>query len=134
MVNHNLSKILREISVLLEMKGVDFKPQAYEKAAHSIEMLEEDVQDIYKNGGIKALEDVPGVGKGIAERIEEYLKSRHIKEYHKLKKQMPVKIDELSVVEGVGPKMILTLYKELGIKTRGQLEKAAQEGKLDNIE
>ncbi len=134
MVNHNLSKILREISVLLEMKGVDFKPQAYEKAAHSIEMLEEDVQDIYKNGGIKALEDVPGVGKGIAERIEEYLKSHHIKEYHKLKKQMPVKIDELSVVEGVGPKMMLRLYKELGIKTRVQLEKAAQEGKLENIE
>lgn len=134
MVNHNLSKILREISVLLEMKGVDFKPQAYEKAAHSIEMLEQDARDIYKDGGIKALEDIPGVGRGIAERIEEYLKTHHIKDHDKLKNQIPVKIDELFSIEGVGPKMILRLYKELGIKTRAQLEKAAKDGKLENVE
>ncbi|HXK40505.1 MAG TPA: DNA polymerase/3'-5' exonuclease PolX [Candidatus Paceibacterota bacterium] len=134
MVNYNLAKILREISVLLEMKGVDFKPQAYEKAAHSVEMLEEDVREMYKDGGIKALENIPGVGKGIAERIEEYLKTHRIKDYDKLKKQIPVKIDELSSVEGIGPKMILRLYKELGIKTRAQLEKAAQAGKLRGVE
>ena len=134
MVNYNLAKILREISVLLEMKEVDFKPQAYEKAAHSVEILEQDVRDIYREGGIKALEDIPGVGKGIAERIEEYLKTHHIEDYDKLKKQIPVKIDELFSVEGVGPKMILKLYKKLGITTRAQLEKAAQEGKLRGIE
>src|SRR3989344_6075427 len=106
MVNYNLAKIPREISVLLEMKGENFKPQAYEKAAHSIEMLEEDVRQIYKDGGIKALEGIPGVGKGIAERIEEYLKDHHIKDYDKLKKQIPVQIDELSAVEGIGPKTI----------------------------
>ena len=55
MVNYNLAKILREISVLLEMKEVDFKPQAYEKAAHSVEILEQDVRDIYREGGIKTL-------------------------------------------------------------------------------
>ena len=134
MVNYNLAKLLREISVLLEMQEIPFKPQAYEKASHSIEMLEQDVREIYKQGGIKALEDIPGVGKGIAERIEEYLKTRRIDDYDKLKKQVPVKIDELSAIEGVGPKMILRLYKELGIKTRVQLEKAAQKGKLENVE
>src|SRR3989338_2503230 len=134
MVNYNLAKILREISVLLEMKGVDFKPQAYEKAAHSVETLEQDVRDIYKEGGIKALEEIPGVGKGIAERIEEYLKTHRIDDYDKLKRQIPVQIDELASVEGIGPKMILKLYKELGIKTRVQLEKAAKEGKLEDIE
>lgn len=134
MINHNLAKILREMSVLLEMKGENFKPQAYEKAAHSIEMLEQDAREIYKNSGVKALEDIPGVGKGIAERIEEYLKTHHIKDYDKLKKQLPVKIDELSAVEGIGPKMILRLYKELGIKTRAQLEEAAKKGKLEKIE
>ena len=134
MTNHNLAKILREISVLLEMKGVDFKPQAYEKAAHSVETLEQDVRDIYKEGGIKALEEIPGVGKGIAERIEEYLKTHRIDDYDKLKRQIPVQIDELASVEGIGPKMILKLYKELGIKTRVQLEKAAKEGKLEDIE
>src|SRR3989344_854388 len=134
MINHNLAKILREMSVLLEMKGENFKPQAYEKAAHSVEILEQDAREIYKDGGVKALEDIPGVGKGIAERIEEYLKTHHIKDYDKLKKELPVKIDELSAVEGIGPKMILRLYKELGIKTRAQLEEAAKEGKLEGVE
>lgn len=134
MVNKEISKILKEIAVILEMKGVDFKPQAYEKAAHSVEMLEEDVREIYRDGGIKALESIPGVGKGIAERIEEYLKTHSIKDYDKLKRQIPVDIDELSSIEGVGPKMMLRLYKELGIKTRAQLEKAARAGKLRDIE
>ena len=134
MINHNLAKILSEMSVMLEMKGENFKPQAYEKAAHSIEMLEQDALEIYKDGGVKALEDISGVGKGIAERIEEYIKTRHIKDYDKLKKQIPINIDELSAVEGIGPKMILRLYKELGIKTRAQLESAAKERKLEKIE
>ena len=134
MVNYNLAKILREISVLLEIRGVGFKPQAYEKAAHSVEMLEQDVREIYKDGGIKALEEIPGVGKGIAQRIEEYLKTHRIDDHDKLKKQIPVQIDELASVEGIGPKMILRLYQKLGIKTRAQLEKAAQTGKLRDIE
>src|SRR3989344_4908786 len=133
-MNQELVKILREVSVLLEIKGVDSKPQAYEKVAHSIEMLEEDVREIYKRGGAKALEAIPGVGKGIAEKIEEFLKTHHIKEYEQLKKELPVKIDELAAVEGIGPKTILRLYKELGITTRAQLEKAAQAGKIRNVE
>jgi len=134
MINHNLAKILREISVLLEMKGENFKSQAYEKAAHFVEMMEEDLRDMYKKGGIKTLEDIPGVGKGIAERIEEYIKTHRIKDYENLKKQIPVNIDDLLAVEGVGSKMILRLYKELGITTRVQLEKAAKEGKLEDVD
>lgn len=133
-MNQNLAKILREISVLLEIKGVAFKPQAYEKAAHSIEMLEEDVLEIYKKGGLAALEEIPGVGKGIAEKIEEFIKHHHIKDYELLKKELPVDVDGLSTIEGVGPKMILKLYKEVGIKNREQLEKAAKAGKLRDIE
>jgi DNA polymerase (family 10) len=134
MINHNLAKILREMSVLLEIKGEKFKPQAYERAAYSVETMEEDIKNVYKKGGIKALEEIPGVGKGIAEKIEEYIKTHHIKDYEKLKKQIPVKIDELVSIEGVGPKTILKLYNTLGITTRHQLEEAAKSEKLQKIE
>ncbi len=133
-MNHELTKIFREIAVILEMKGVQFKPRAYEKVAYAIESLEEDVTEIYKNGGLKALEEIPGVGASIGEKIEEYIKTGYIKDYQKLKKDLPVDIEGLKSVEGVGPKMILKLYKELGIKNREQLEKAARAGKLKNIE
>src|SRR3989344_92305 len=133
MSNSELSKIFGEIAVLLEMKGVAFKPRAYEKVADIISSLEEDLRDIYKKSGIKALEDIPGVGRGIPEKIEEYIKTGHIKEYAKLKKELPVDIDGLRAVEGIGPKTILQLYKKLGIKNLEQLEKAARAGKIRKI-
>ena len=68
------------------------------------------VFDIYKNGGIKALKEIPAVGEGIARAIEEYLKTGKIKQLGELKKKLPLKIDELSKVEGLGPKKIKVLY------------------------
>ena len=73
-MNKEISKILYEMSMLLEMKEVEFKPRAYEKAADSIELLAEDIGDIYKHGGMKAIGDIPGVGPSIGEKIEEYIK------------------------------------------------------------
>ena len=130
MINRDISKILYEMAVLLEMKEVEFKPRAYEKAASSLESLAEDVGDMYKHGGLKALENIPGVGQSIGEKIEEYINTKHIKEHDKLKKEIPVDIEGLAFVEGIGPKTILRLYKKLGIKNRDQLEKAASEGEL----
>ncbi len=121
------------MAVFLEIKGVAFKPQAFEKVAYAIESLQEDLRDIYKEGSLKALEDIPGIGQGIAERIEEYIKTHHIKDYEKLKKELPVDIEGLRSVEGIGPKTIQLLYKKLGIKNLKQLEEAAKAGKIRNI-
>ena len=55
MKNEEIAKILYEIALYLEMKEVAFKPRTYEKAAESIEAIEEDISDIYKKGGLKAL-------------------------------------------------------------------------------
>jgi DNA polymerase (family 10) len=79
MLNQEIAKILYEIAEYLAMQNVPFKPYAYEKAAITLETLEKDVLDIYKKGGLKALEDIPGVGVSIAEKIEELIKTGHIK-------------------------------------------------------
>ncbi len=132
--NQELVKILSEIAVLLDMQEVAFKPRAYEHAAYSIQTLNQGVDEIYEKGGLKALEDIPGVGRGIAERIEEYIKTGHIKDYEKLKKKFPVDVEGLTAIEGVGPKMVKKLYHELKIKDLASLEKAAKAGKLRDIE
>ncbi|MGE5445862.1 MAG: DNA polymerase III, partial [Ignavibacteriales bacterium] len=116
MKNQELSKILRNMAIYLEMKSVPFKPQAYEKAAYSIESLDNDIQAIYEKNGLKGLEEIPGVGKGIAERIEEYLKTGAIKNYEKFKKEIPVDLETFYGIEGLGPKRIAILYKILKIK------------------
>jgi len=131
--NKEISKILYEIGEYLGIKGIQFKPRAYEKAGYSIENLEEEVSEIYKKGGLKAVEDIPGVGISIAKKIEELIKTGHLKYYEKLKKSLPVKIGELSSIEGVGPKMIFKLYKKLKVKNINDLEKAAKIGKIAKI-
>jgi DNA polymerase (family 10) len=134
MDNKEIAKILYEISEYLAMDDVPFKPRAYEKSALVIEGLERGVGEIYKKEGIKGLENIPTVGKGIAEVIEELVKTGKSKIYEKLKKKTPVDLSGLTSVEGIGPKSILKLYKELGIKTINDLEKAAKAKKIRNIE
>ncbi len=131
--NQVIAKILYEMAALYEMRGVQFKPRAYEKVALNIESLSEEITDTYKRGGLEALKTIPGVGAGIAKHIEELLTTGHFKEHEALKKAMPVKIDELIAVEGVGPQTIKTLWKELEIKDLDDLEKAAREGKIRTL-
>lgn len=132
--NEDVAKILRSVSEYLEMQGVAFKPRAYEKVAEVIVSLDEKIGDIYKRGGLKALENIPGVGVSIAEKIEELIKTGRLKYYESLKKKIPVDVHSLTRVEGLGPKRVLKLYKELKIKNLKDLEKAARAGKIGSLE
>ncbi|HXV26407.1 MAG TPA: DNA polymerase/3'-5' exonuclease PolX [Candidatus Paceibacterota bacterium] len=131
--NQELATILFELSVLFAIQNIPYKPRAFERAAQAVGDLQEGVDDIYERDGMKGLEAIPGVGPGIAERIEEYIKSGSVAEYTKAKKKLPVDIEEIVEIEGVGPKTLVLLYKKLGIRTRGQLEKAAKAGKLAGV-
>lgn len=133
MKNQELARIFYEIADFLKMEEIAFKPYAYQKAAITLESLEEDVKEIYKKGGLKALEEIPGVGKSIAEKIKEYLKTRKIKYYQDLKKKTPVEMEELTAVEGLGPKMVKILHQKLGISNLKDLEKAAKAHKIASL-
>jgi DNA polymerase (family 10) len=134
MSNKNIAETIREIGEHLAMKNVPFKPRAYEKAAGVIAGLEDEVSDIYKKGGRKALEDIPGVGISIAEKIEELVKTGHVKYLEGLERKTPVDLEGLSRIEGLGPKSIKTLYQKLDIRTVSELEAAAKSGKIAKLE
>jgi DNA polymerase (family 10) len=130
MNNQELSKIFNDMARFLEMDGIAFKPYAYQRAALSLETLNKDIGEIYRGGGINALLEIPGVGRAIAEHIEEYLKTGKINHYEKYKKKLPINIDELIKIEGMGPKKVKLLYQKLGIKDVKDLEKAAKTHKI----
>ncbi|OGY63583.1 MAG: DNA polymerase III [Candidatus Harrisonbacteria bacterium RIFCSPLOWO2_02_FULL_41_13b] len=132
--NEEIAKILREIGEYLEMEGEAFKPRAYEKAAEAVEALAEEVREIYKKGSLKALENIPGFGVSITEKVEELIKTGHCRYYEQLKKKIPVNLGELSAVGGLGSKNIKRLYQELGIRNLKELEKSARAGKIKNLE
>lgn len=133
-INQKVSEILFQISEYLAMQNVPFKPRAYEKAAEAVQSLEEDLEEIYKRGGLKTLKEIPGVGASIAELIEEFIQTGKVKKYEQLQKRTPVNLKELSRVEGLGPKSIDRLHRELGITNLKELEKAAKSGKIAALE
>ncbi len=89
--NKKIAQILNDISRLLDINGIAFKPRAYKKASQSLETLQGDISLIYKKGGLKALEKIPGIGKSIAAKIEEYLKKGKIKYYEDLKEKTAIR-------------------------------------------
>ncbi len=130
MRNQEIAKIFYEIANYLEMEEVAFRPYAYKRVANTLGALEENVEDIYKQGGLKGLKEIPGVGENIALKIEEYLKTGRIKYYEKLKKKTPINLEEIISVQGMGPRKAKILYQKLKIKNLKDLEKAAKAHKI----
>jgi DNA polymerase (family 10) len=132
--NQEFAKIFFEMADLLELGEENpFRVRAYQKAAQNIESLSENLQSTYKKGGIKALESVPGVGKGIAEHIEELIKTGKLKSHDKLIKKFPRSLIEMESVPGIGPKTAILLNKRMKINSIGKLEAAAKSGKLEKL-
>lgn len=136
MDNKRISEILEEIGDILEVEGKRsrFEVLAYRKAATTIETLQERVEDIYRKDGIEGLMELQGIGKGIAGGIAELIDSGHMKKYDALKKSFPVDFNTLTKIQGLGPKKVYKLYKELGIKSVEDLKKAVQEHRIMELE
>lgn len=132
MKNHEVAELLRNIAQLLEIKGeLVFKIRAYEKAALVIDNLDDDIEEVWKQG---KLDDIPGVGEALTKKIGEFLETGKLEYYEKLKEEVPVNMEELGRVPGLGPKTIMKLYKQLGVKNLKDLEKAAKQKKIEKIE
>ena len=130
MKNIEIAALLNEIADYLEFRNEPFKVRAYRKAALMINGLSEDIWQIWKDNKLKEL---PGIGEGIAKKIDDYLKNNKSKYLDELKKKTPVDMEQLGAIEGIGPKTIMRLYRELKVKNVKDLEKAAKEGKIQKI-
>jgi len=134
MENTEFAKIFWEIAEFLELKNENrFRIRAYQKAARNIEALSENLEDIYKKGGIKALEEVPGIGEGIAEKVENIIKTGKLPQHDKLLAQFPKSFITLMGTPGLGPKTAILLYKKLKIDSLEKLKKFAKAGKLRGL-
>ncbi len=131
MKNLEIAKIFNNIADILEIQNVQWKPQAYRKAARSIEALSEDIAEVWKRGQLK---EIPGVGEALAEKIEEILKTGKLKYYEMLKKKAKINIEELASIPGLGAKRIKILYDKLKIKNMDDLERAIKKNQLREID
>ena len=130
MKNIEVAELLNEIADYLEFEEEPFKVRAYRKAALLIEGLSEDIEQVWKESRLTELQ---GIGEGIAKKIDDFLRNGKSKYLEELKKAVPVDMEELGKIEGLGPKTIIKLYKELKVKNVAELEKAAKQGKIQEI-
>lgn len=130
--NSDISKIFNQLADLLEIKGDNpFRIRAYRMAARNIGSLSDDVCEMIKKG--KDLTEISGIGKELAEKIEEIVKSGGLSQLEEIKKEVPEALIALLKIEGLGPKRTGALYEKLGIENLDELEKAAQAGKIKEI-
>lgn len=122
---------LRQIAALLQEQNVQFKPAAYRRAAQVIEELPNDVSTY---GDEKELKKLPGIGEAIAAKIIEFLTTGEISFLTTLQQEQGGISADLMDIEGLGPKRVRQLQRELGITTVPQLIDAAKAGKLRELE
>ena len=134
MTNKELADTFALIADLLEIKGeVIYKTLAYRKAAENLAGLGRDVNAIWKQGGQKSLLEIPGVGKAIAEKIDELLQTGKLGFLEKLKQEIPPELATLLQIPDLGPKKVGLFHRQLHIRTIAQLKTAAQAGKLRDL-
>ncbi|WP_214044628.1 DNA polymerase/3'-5' exonuclease PolX [Methanomethylovorans sp.] len=131
MKNAEVVKRLYEMAEMLEFKGENvFKIKAYQKAARHIEELEEDLNVLLKKD---ELGSIPGVGEAIESKIREMLGTGTFKAYEEIRKTIPEEIEEITAVQGIGPRTAYLLYTKLGVKDLKGLIKAAEEHRIRRI-
>ncbi|MCD6574797.1 DNA polymerase/3'-5' exonuclease PolX [Candidatus Aerophobetes bacterium] len=126
-----IARIFKEMADLLAIKGENpFRIRAYEKASDIIKHLSGNLEEICRQ---EKISKIPGIGKGIAEKVKVILKEGTLPAYEQLKKSIPPGLIEILSIPDIGPKTARLLYEKVGIKSLEELEEAAKTGKLKGL-
>ncbi len=129
--NEEVALLLENIAELLMLKNENpYRIRAYTTAAQNIRALDVDIEELARQS---KLDQIPGVGKALAAKIEEYLETGKLQYYEELKREVPIQAVDLLEVPGIGPARAHLLYEKLGITTIQELLQAAEEHKLRHL-
>ncbi|GJL50598.1 histidinol-phosphatase [Candidatus Nitrospira salsa] len=133
MAHHNqaLAGLFHSMAGLLSGRNTNpYRIRAYRKAAESLLELQEDVSEIAKRGDLQL---IPGVGKDLSVKIQEYLSTGHIQAYEELKTPLPDEVKEWTTLPGFSEHLVHDLYFRLGIQTLDDLEQLVRSHMLRTI-
>lgn len=131
MTNRDVAELLNNIGDILEIMGENrFKVIAYRRAAENILNLGRDVRSYWQAG---TLQEIPGVGQAIADKLDELFSTSHLAYYERLQDQVPSGVVSLLAIPEVGPKTAKLLWESLGLQSVAEVEAAARAGKLHDL-
>ena len=129
--NQQIARLFSEIADMLAIQGeLPRRINAYRRAAESISTLSRSAADVSREG---TLTDIPGIGKVLAAKIEEYLTTGTLEFYERIKGEVPPGVVDMLRIPDVGPKTASRVWKELGVTTIDELEAAAREGRVQQL-
>ena len=131
MTNREIAEIFSSIGDIMDILGENrFKVLAYRRAAENIMSLGQDLRSFWRAG---TLQEIPGIGQAIAEKIDELLTTGRLDFYERLQEQVPAGVVSLLQIPDVGPKTAKLLWEELGVQSVAELEAAARTGRLRTL-
>jgi DNA polymerase (family X) len=127
-LNFDVARLFHEMATLLEVNDESrFRVRAYRRAAQTLESLGEDLAVVTARGGLSGL---PGIGRELAARIEEYLATGRIAQLDSLRGGLPPTFLTLLEVRGLGPRTARLLRERLGVDSVERLEEVCRDGAI----
>lgn len=134
MTNAEISQAFEKIGYILNLLDENpFRVRAYERAAQTISSMTEDLGKVYREKGVDGLEEIPGIGKDLAQKIEEMVTTNELKYLSELKKKVPEGLLELTTIQSMGPKKTKQLWKTYKVTNIDELEKFLKTGTLETV-
>jgi DNA polymerase (family 10) len=131
--NAEIAEIFNQIADLLEIEGANqFRVRAYRNAARTIGGLPRSVADMIEEG--RDLTELPGIGEDLAGKIGEIVETGSLAQLEEIKRRTPPELADLLKISGLGPKRVQALREGLGIVSREDLEQAARQGKIQQLD
>lgn len=131
MNNKSIAKLFYDVANLLEIRGDNIhRVLSYRRAAETIDELSRPLSDISAAGELVSLS---GIGKTLAEKIDEILSTGELDFYNRLTKDVPASLLDLIEIDGLGPKRVKLFFDELNITTLAELQEAAENQKLRTL-
>jgi len=127
--NAEIAGLLEEMAELLDIEGANaFRARAYRRAARTIESLPQSAANLLEAGN--DLADLPGIGKDLAGKIGEIVRTGRFAALEVEKRAVPAELAALAALPGLGPKRVKLLHDELGVRGPNDLRKAVAAGRV----
>ena len=133
-LNVEIAQRLREVAALLHEQGANpFRVQAYRHAADTVQRLDRPAAEIVQADGMDGLRKLPGIGESLARSIRDLVLTGRLPMLDRLRGETD-HVAVLASVPGIGEAMAKRLHHDLSIDTLEELESAAHDGRLSEIE
>jgi DNA polymerase (family 10) len=131
MAKSEIAAVLDEIATLLELTGENpFKIRAYSAGARTLEGLTEDLGELIATG---KLEEIPGMGEALVDKITTLYRDGVLPFHQKLKASIPPGLLEVIQIPGLGPKKVRALWTQLNIDDLAKLQAACESGAVAEL-